>query len=417
MTTGNPAPRTELDPDEIDLRKLAATLWRQRKTIVLVGVVGAALGVAVSLISTKYVSSGLFQTPRAYEKSAEPAGKDKDKDKDTVETISVANYKRYENTVLNPHNLQQFLEQRAQPNEAGAEDISELAAHPNQLRLAITPEFSLTEKEQRSFGIKLSSEHASALVGFRVHHEAGAPTKGAVLTLLGEYIRDSVMQLDLRDYMEAQCKRHQSREVELRNEHLNTKFFIEQEEARMQSLQRLIAQNPSATTVDSRQLISLEGNGARFLSPRAHLNASEIAVADARLEQNQREREAIASTIKNAYYCEALKPLDKLVPARGFFEQLQPLQTAALANHDKTRDIVEQTANELTLELNNWRDRYLRVMRYVSAPETLEVKERRPGVLVGLLGGGVLGGFLGIVFALLLSWWRNNRDGIMTKEA
>lgn len=411
MTAGTPAPSTNLDPDEIDLRKLAATLWRQRKTIVVIGVAGGALGLAVSLASTKHVSSGLFQTPRAYEKTAEPV------DKDKVETISVANYKRYENTVLNPRNLQQFLEQRNQPDEPGAAEIGALARSTNQLRSAITPEFSLTEKEQRSFGIKLSSDDANALLGFRVRHEAGAPTNGAVLALLGEYIRDSVMQLDLRDYMENQCKRHQSREVELRNEHLKAKFFIEQEEARMQSLQRLIAQNPNAAAVDSRQVISLEGNGARFLSPRAHLNASEIAVADARLEQNKRERDVVASAIKKAYYCEALKPLENLVPARQFLERLLPLQTAALANQDKTRDIVEQTANELTLELDNWRDSYLRVMRFVAAPETLEVKERKPSLFLGLLGGGMLGGFFGIAFALLLSWWRNNRDGILVNES
>ncbi len=402
MNTGAPASRNDLDPDEIDLRKLAATLWQQRKTIVAVGLTGCALGVALSVASTKYVSSGLFQTPRP---------------NDTLTTINAASYKRYENVVINPSNLAQFVAQRMQANEPGIAEVSELADNASQLRAAVTPEFSLTEKEQRNFGIKLPADDANTLLGFRVRHEANSPTGGAVLKQLGEYLRDSVMRLGLQDHMEVQCTQHQSREVELRTEHLKAKFLIEQETARAQSLQRLIAQNPAAAAQDSRQVISLEGDGARYLPPRTHLNASEIAVADARLEQNRREREVVASAIKKAYYCEALKPLEKLIPAREFLDQLQKLQTTALAGKDKTHDIVEQTANELALELENWRVSYLRGMRYVAEPETLEVKERKPGLALGLLGGGMAGGLLGIVFALVLTWWRTNRDGILTKEA
>ncbi len=391
------------------MRKMVRTLWHQRKLIIAIGIAGGALGLALSFSATKYVSSGLFQVPAERTERNANAAKP-----DDFESVSTANYKRYENVLLNPRNLESFLERHTQPDEPGVADLLKLASHPNELRTTITPEFSLTEKEQRTFGIKLSSEDGSALLGFRVRHASKEPTRGAPLKLIGEYLRDSVIMLDLRDRFENQCKRHELRAAELRNEQLKAQFAIEQEEERMKNLRRLITKNPTAAAADTRQIISLENNGARFLPPGTHLNAAEIALTDIRLGEKARERESIASAIKKSYYCEAVKLLEKPSAAATLLDQLGPLQLAAIKSQNPSLDIVEQTHNELQLELNTWRDNYLRIMRYVAAPETLEIKERNPGPVLGLLGGGLLGGFLGMMVALLWSWWQNNRDDILT---
>lgn len=400
MNTATPVipPLQDADPDEIDLPKLVATLWRQRRTIVAIGIGGALLGVAVSLVSTKYASSGLFEIPKS------------------EDSVNATNYKRYENTLLNSRNFEQFLESHLKRGETAATDLMDLAKHPAGLSQAISPEFSLTEKEQRGFGIKLSSDDANALVGFRVRYASNDPTNGTALTLLGEYLRDSITRLDLKTKAESQCTRNELREAQLLNEQLGAKFQMEQEEERIQRLQQLIAQNPSAAAQDTRQVISLDNNGARFLAPRTHLNASEIVVTDIKLGQKQRDRERVASAIKKSYYCEASKLLDEPASAEELLDKLPALQTAALKDHDNKLDIVQQTQNELRLELGTWRSNYLRTMKYVADPKTLENKERKPGLILGLLGGGIFGGLFGLFFALLQAWWRDNRAAVLTAE-
>ena len=49
-------PAQAYEDDEIDLRQLVSTLWAQKGLIAGVGVLGAALGVGGSLLSTKYVT-------------------------------------------------------------------------------------------------------------------------------------------------------------------------------------------------------------------------------------------------------------------------------------------------------------------------------------------------------------------------
>ena len=52
-----------VENDEIDLRQLFRTLWRQRYFILGFGLLGAVLGIALSLHSTKYVSEGVLRIP------------------------------------------------------------------------------------------------------------------------------------------------------------------------------------------------------------------------------------------------------------------------------------------------------------------------------------------------------------------
>lgn len=388
--------------DEIDLRQVVAVLWRRRIVILALGFLGSAFGLAASRLSTQYVSSGLLQAPTSARLD--------------TESINAANYKRYENMLFDASNLQQFLSHLASDTPGHAE-VSQLASNPNALRKTITPEFSLTEKEQRALGVKLSSEQAGTLLGFRVRYAASTPSHGTALELLGEYLRDTVLRLDLRRYMAEQCERSQASEIELRNEQLKADFFIQQEQQRLQYLKRLLAQNPAAAAADSRQIISLDNNGARYLSPRVHLTATEIAIADARLGQSQRDRDTMASKIKTNYYCEASRLQGDDMPARAYLDRLPALQATALGQQDKRHTVVEQTANDLALQRQAWRDNYLRAMRFVSPPsESQEHKESRPSLPLGLLLGGVVGGFLGMVAALLLSWWANNRDEILTSK-
>lgn len=289
--------------------------------------------------------------------------------------------------------------------------LNRLAESSSRLQQTLTPEFAFTDRDQRTFGVRVAeTDAAGAMIGVRIRFDHSAPTGGTPVTLLGEYVRDTVIRVNFEGNMLARCAEYQTREQELRNKQLDNDFAITQEEKRATTLREIIARNPEASAIDSRQIVSLEKGSERFLSPAAQLVAAEILIADMKLAEVRREREGIASALKRDYYCSAQQALQKASTGRAFLTGLQSIQASTFEDQDKSIDIVEQTWNELDVERTNWLNTYLERMRFVAPPEGTEIRERKPGLALGLVLGGMLGGMLGVFTALVRSWWRGSRD-------
>lgn len=378
------------DDDEIDLRQLVKTLWRQKNLIVGTGVLGAILGVGASLISTKYVTDGLFMTPG----------------------VSAANYKRFEVVFSNGPRLQQYLRSTNQVSTPYGAMLYELADNQDALRDTLKPEFAFTDKDQKTFGVKVTeNDEPGAMIGVRIQFRHKEPTNGPPVALLAEYVRDTLIRVNFEGTMLARCADFRTREQELRNAQLTNDFAITQEERRVATLRDIIARNPEAAVSDNRQIVSLEKGSERFLSPAAQLVAAEIQIADMKLAEVRRERERVASALKRDYYCQAQQALQQPTTGPAFLEGLANIQTAIFQDQDKSVDIVEQTWNELDVERANWTNTYLRAMRFVASPDGTEIKERKPGMALGLVLGGLLGGMLGIFGALVRAWWKRDDAG------
>lgn len=389
-----PPPQTQSD-DEIDLRQLVSVLWRQKALIIGIGILGAALGLGASLASTKHVTDGLFLTPG----------------------VSATNYKRYENVFSSGTRLQQFLQTTDHIKSPDGELLSTLAETPDRLRDALKPEFAFTDRDQKTFGVKLDDDQPSAMIGVRIQVADKNPTGGTPVSLLAEYVRDSIIRVNMEATMLAQCNEYSTREQELRNAQIQNDFAIRQEEGRLANLREIIARNPTASTIDNRQIVSLEKGTERFLSPAAQLVASEIHIADMKLADARRKRERIASALKRDYYCQAQQALQQPTTGREFLRSLENIQSAVFQGHDKTLDIVEQTWNEIDVQRENWSSTYLSSMRFVASPEGAEVKVRKPGIALGLVLGGMFGGMLGMMIALIRAWWRNEGESPATATA
>lgn len=385
--------QTYEDDGEIDLRQLVSTLWQQKGLIAGIGVLGAALGVGGSLLSTKYVTEGLLLTP----------------------SVSATDYKRYESVLSSGARLEEFLRLAAQTDSNDGQRLQKLADKPTGLQEAIKPEFALTDKDQKAFGIKADGDAQNALVGLRIRYADKDPSNGTPLALLAEYVRDSLIKIDLAGATLTNCNTHATRAQELRNQQIQNEFTINQEEKRIAGLREIIARHPNAGTAESRQIVSLGNGTERFLSPVAQLVAAEIHVADLKLTEAQRERDRTASELKRKYYCDAEAALRQPVSGRKLLGELQNIQTSAFQSHDRTTDIVEQTWNELELERERWHNTYLTGMRFVAPPEGTEVRERKPGRALGIALGGLLGATLAVFGVLVRAWWSSTANATSTK--
>lgn len=386
-TMQNDQPPTKPYDDEIDLRQFVVVLWRQKAMIATIGLIGAVMGAGASIHSTKHVAEGLFITPG----------------------VSASNYKRYESVFSSGARLQQYIQSTNQATTQDGALLFKLADEPDGLTNALKPEFAFTDRDSKAFGVKVD-DAAGAMIGVRIEVSDKAPTGGTPVTLLAEYVRDSIIRVDMEATMLSQCNNFRTREQELRNAQIQNDFAIRQEESRLANLRDIIARNPEASSIDNRQIVSVERGTERFLSPAAQLVASEIQIGELKLAEVLRERDRVASALKRDYYCSAQQALQQPTTGRAFLDGIQNTQAAVFQGHDKSIDVVEQTWNELDVERANWANTYLQSMRFVASPEGTEIKQRKPGLALGIVLGGMLGGMLGIMIALIRAWWRGGLE-------
>lgn len=377
--------------DEVDLRQLVRAIWRYRWVVVALGIVGGLVGLGVSQLSTRYVAEGLFLTP----------------------SLTLDSYKRYESALGNEQRLLAFIRANGLAGTQTEQQLLMLANVPGALAKAVRPAFTLTASDAKAFGID-TAEASGKLLGITLRLERAELTAEAPILQLAEYVRHTMIEVDLADAILNQCLSFRGKEQELRSQQIQSDFSVLQLRQRAKHLRELIATIPGAAGVDNRQVISLEGGGERYLSPTAQLVAIELGIGDAELEAARRERDRQAVAIKKEYYC-AGRDLQKQAPTgMAFLDQLAELHDKVLSKADSLQDVAEQAAIGLALERQAWASQYIERSRYVAAPDGGEQKRRNPGRAVGLALGGVIGGLFGLLFALGLAWWHDNRESVLS---
>jgi hypothetical protein len=378
------------DEDEIDLHQLARTFWHQRYLILGFGLFGALLGLALSLYSTKYVSESLLQVPG----------------------LTLVNYKVFRDAFSKTSHLDKYLELSGQVDHPWAERLRGLISQPEHLNEAIKPEFVLTDKEQKTFGIQLQINDLGSMVGLSLRLASVEPDGGSGMFFLGEYLRDTLILAELEQSLSSLCEEHSRRLLSLRNEQLQHAFNLQQQRDRQDVLSDILSRNPEQLAIDPRQILSLDKATEPYLPPAAQIAAMEIRIADMQLAEVARERELQATSLKRDFYCQARESLDQPTTGRAFLVNLLNIQEAVFQHQDRSVNIIEQTWNEFDLQRQGWNNQYLTGFRFVVSPEGAEFKQRKPGLIQGGLLGGFLGGFLGLILALLRKWWREHRSYI-----
>jgi len=347
--------------------------------IILIGVIGALLGLLASQLTTKYVSEDLLITSG----------------------VQTSNYKYFEEFLGNGLNLATFLEVNSQVDPKSAKVLSALSLSNEGLKKTIRPEFSLTDKDKKAFGFTSNNVESGTIIGLRLKVETSELSNGMPLVLLGNYVKDSLLRLELENAINAQCLQNRSVVGSLRIAQIKDEFQTNLELSRAKTLRGL-----SGRGDEVRQLLSIDKGGERFLSPQAQLNAVEFKLSELKLAQVTRERELQQSALRQAYYCEAVNSLLKPVQASAHLEAFQQIQEAVFKDQDKLNPIVDQTLTEINFQRDMWSNNYLRSIRFISPPELSESKVRGLPLGAGLALGALLGGLIAVFFVFIRNWWK-----------
>lgn len=379
--------------EEIDIKQLVRAIWRYRMHVVLLGVLGVCGGLGVSLWSGRYVSEGLFLTPK----------------------LSLAAYKQYEVALGNEQHLKAFVAANHLSDTQTEYLFTRLAAEPDALGKTIKPVFSITGKEAKAYDVQTTE--TGALLGIQISVGRKEKTGESPIKHLADYVRHTMMEVDLRDVFLTQCLASEAKELQLPIEQLRSDFTVSQMHERAEQLRDIMRRVPNAATVDSRQVVSLEAGKERYLSPTAQLVAVEVEITEAQLANERRKRELTETRLRKAYYCGARSLQQQYPIDQQLLAQLDKLHASIFAAEDAGNDVVKQVSGEIALERRAWDDRYIQLSRFVVEPDNGEHLQRKPGLAVGAMLGGVLGGGIGFVMALLLAWWRDHGEEVLSVDS
>lgn len=357
--------------DEIDLQQVFRALWLRRWLIAILTVAGACAGLAMSLQSTRHVAQSVLLAP----------------------DLNVAVYRRYEIALHNRSNLERFL---ARQDRDAAQAVERLMVTPEP-DAWIRPLFSLTEQEARSMGIR--AETSPTLLGFRLHFEDRTPGAWTVLPLLADYVRDTTLRLDIKMAAELACSASQERIGTARSEEIQSRFDETQLTARADHLRALLEQARRMQPAVSSALVPSPEEAIL-----TRLVDTEIETAELQLTRRARERALLQDELRAGYYCPLRGLDDAPLSARQLVTHLHDaVDTIAPGSADE--DVVRLVRAEISAANHRWQGR-LDTPPFLASPEGAELRQRRPVIPVGIVGGASAGLLLGLLATLALGWWR-----------
>jgi LPS O-antigen subunit length determinant protein (WzzB/FepE family) len=424
--------------DEIDLIRLLKVLVK-RKWVIFAGTLAFTLFALVIafLLPKTYQSKGFFRLSSGFDLNLEELKLVQDKIKDNLQNdllynlalekstlldqtiediemkmrnVSFPDYKKYSAQFSNSYRFNHFLELKRQ---IGNKEIQELKGNLTlSINQSVEPVYAYSKKDLKEL-TQNPKENRNFVVGVDLKVEKETPEKARILAnALGEFIKDSILLGKLGDYINSQWNKANEESKKFDNLIIKDEFKLQQLSAKRSDIELLLRKYPESKSMSGRELLSLDKNGYRYLSPAAQLVGIESYIADIRenLSQNQREKELAG--LKLAFFSQArdLITNDPGLFGYYFLEKLQTLPNSFFAQNKLTDNAVRQVKNELAIDLGRFMNMY-NEMQFLSGP-TLSTTPIKPKKSLILAVGFILGLLLSVLLAFIVDWWIINKKKV-----
>ena len=213
--------------DEIDLVQLVKVLIKRKWVIIGGTIIITLLAVIISLLLPKvYKSEGFFQLGRGVDVDLDELKEIQEKirkdfqenmlDNQTLQNnmllnetlqdtklmmmnVSIPDYKKYASQFTNPQKFLQFVKKKRDIEEFG--DLRQSMRTSEDLGQWIEPVYAYSKKELKELA-QNAKDISNFVLGVQLLGEQAAPEKAqAVVNIIGEFIKDSILYGKLRDYI------------------------------------------------------------------------------------------------------------------------------------------------------------------------------------------------------------------------
>ncbi|MEO7031719.1 MAG: hypothetical protein ABI351_05020, partial [Herbaspirillum sp.] len=379
-----PPPPQIADDAEIDLHQLIRTITDRKRTLLGITVALALLGALIGWTISAYTSVGYFQLG-----------------------ISVPDFRKLQSTVAAPGHWDNFLKTYATKTkpEADLTEIGPLLSQEKSADQMIQPIYPFSKNDLKNLAKVPDIANGTDIVGIKISARGATASDAQTKVIaLGNFLRDSAILLDFKTSARTKYAQHLADQQINENKTIDTKYQLTQLDVRKSDMQKILHTYPDSTNSDRRQLVSVSGDSARYLSPVTQLVAIESTIDEQKQKLPAIEREERINTINVHYYEKVLAYLSKSTSGTAFLHDLPKIRDELHLNLD---DPVEKLAfNQISIDALKANATYFEQARFIAQPTKPSAPS--PGVFKAGLLGLLLGLFVGCGYILLAAAFKNS---------
>ena len=406
--------------DEIDLSSIFAVLWKRRKLIVF-GTLGATLlSIGISLLLPRvYRSEGFYQLGNPAKKIAES---EKFTTKKTTSTtkktatigVPVPLYKSSSTQFFNPNRFQLKAIQSKLFREEELSKIRNNFRTAADINIWIKPVYAFAKEDAREFS-QLPQDETNSILGLNLAYEADSPENAAAyVNFFGNYIRDCLLYVTLCNYVMDGYSNSIAALTKNENEIIGLQFELLQNTNKKKDIQAILSNYPEAAKMESRQLVSVQEGGDRFLAPVTQLVGIESALAGLRRDIAELDREKVKLSVRAEYFSRCFNKLEKdHENGESLFLLIKSIKDEVFKNKDLSRDEVKEVFNTLSIDLQAFDFTFYQNSRFISGPTvpTAHIKPRKSIIVVVTC---IASFFFFVIMAFVAHWWQGNKKVFMS---
>ncbi len=340
--------------DEIDLFDLFRILWK-RKLFILSGVfIITFLSVVIVFMLPKYYKcNGILRFSTKGKK------------------ISLIDYKDYSLIFTDRDNFYRFLSNNVKDKNKLRLIIDGMKkVNPSK---AIKPIYAYTKEDIKNFG-KIKDETVNFIIGVKISHRCKNPEKtGEIVKLLGSFIRESIVDKKIYDYISSNYYRSKDLIVKYNDKTFHAKFNINLLEKKKGDILMILKKYPDSRKMNSFQLVSTDNGGYRYLSPVNQIVGIESQIADLKQSLAFYKRNKDIEQIKIIFFRELKqKIIDKKTVVHVYRTFLKEFDFF-LKKLDLKGDIGKKVYNDLSVAVEKFKKVYNEDIRF-NPPLTISAR-------------------------------------------
>lgn len=383
----------------VDLKKLITMVFGYYRLFLLSMVVCASVLAGVNAWKSKYHVEGFF----------------------AFDDISFPAYKKYMTEILDATRLTAYLNERGLSEMPGVGKLYYAMADTLEFDRMIEPVFAYTKNDIKKFGIERYTQQAqpqaqqqsssqmqvdpTGVIGIAMHFKGDdAETEKKLMTLMTDLITDRMMYLDISTMVHERAGKVQTNVLGLEQGLIKRGIDRAETLQRIADLKRLLKAYPDAAKFDSRQVVSVDNNGARYLSPLAQVVAVETQLTDIDFSIAAYKRDLEMARTYLAFYARVKEQLAKNATSEKLLPATKKIADAIM-KEQASNETIRLSISAVYQEMVNIRTRYKERFRFSSGPTSPETKAGK-FPLTDALGFGALAGFFATLLIVLTRlWW------------
>ncbi|ABF11113.1 hypothetical protein, contains a RNR_PFL super-family (plasmid) [Cupriavidus metallidurans CH34] len=253
----------------------------------------------------------------------------------------------------------------------------------------------------------------SSILGFTISFRGASPESAAArVRLMGDYLRDAMLRQGLLDVIHQRAGEVRAEKQKLDNKLIGKRAELEEATRKLNALKEIAAKYPEASKYESRQLLSSNTDGSRYLSPVMQLVGVESSIADIRNTLVSLERDAAQNDLRLKFYVGAEKINPSVKSGEELFKDFKDLRAETFKDVRLDDDRVREVVNGIDLLAETLQTKYLVNTRFTSGPS---LPDRRSGPGIGLMLAFSL--VFGVIFAGVAFVARGWMRGVMRIES